>query len=52
VYRLENPASAGDPIAVAERLVGDEIPIAALFDAGIPALAARMRAETRRSRRQ
>ena len=45
VHRLEDPALAGDPIAVANRPVGDEIPVAALLDRRVAALAAGMRAE-------
>src|SRR5271166_6647743 len=45
VHRLENPTLAGDPLAVAESPVGDEIPIAAFFDRRVAALAASMRAK-------
>src|SRR6202011_728319 len=45
VHRLENPTLAGDPVAVAERLVGGEIPIAPLLDRRVAALSAGVRAE-------
>src|SRR5260370_1840003 len=45
VHRLENPTLASDPIAVPDRPVGDEIPVAAFLDRRVAALAAGMPAE-------
>src|SRR5947207_15387383 len=46
VHRLEDPTLAGEAVAVADRPVGDEIPIAAFLDGWVTALSASVRAET------